>query len=311
MTRQWIREDDGLEAGVMSIKNLFSLLLVICVFWLVMAGQAYSAGYNTDSESTSTIPHGGYTTTGNKCKSCHAVHLSEASYRLLRPGTTNAATACEYCHGQTGIVPNKRVWIDANGHGLDAEQTGEIVVPDDTTYTAYGNAEWGCVNCHSPHASNLVVLSEEPLAGDQLLRKFPNPNKPTGGAFYDATTGTLTLTQWCSNCHEANYGLHTDAKTTPQGVRYGHDSSRSGYELEGGWVKVAPDDGSNKGPTCQECHTADSAPAGISKGFPHAGGASWKMLKASSSTGTPSPIEAGKMDKLCASEPCHDTTDLP
>ena len=236
----------------------------------------------------------------------------ELSEYVKRSGKVLFGDNCAGCHGQNGIVAGKKVWLDENGHGPSADQIGDIVAPDDTTDTSFRNDVWSCVVCHSPHASDVVVLSDEPsITTSMILRKFPNPNKPSGNAYYAGTTGTSTITAWCSNCHEANFGSHTEGKSTPAGTRYGHDSSTTGYQLVGGWVVVAPDDATNTGPKCQQCHTADRAPSGISMGFPHAGGDSWKMLKASSPTGTPGPIEADKLDKLCASEPCHKTTDLP
>lgn len=291
-------------------RSILLLTVIILVLW---AGPAFAAGYNSDSETTGSAPHGGYTTTGNKCKSCHAVHLAGGQYRLLRSSADNASTACKYCHGDTGIVTTKRVWLDDNGHGLSAEQTGDVVIPDDTTYTAFRNDVWSCVACHSPHGANTVTLSEEPsVTSSFILRKFPNPSKLNGNAYYTGTTGTLTITAWCSNCHEANFGSHTEGKSTPAGTRYGHDSSTTGYQLSGGWVIVAPDDATNTGPKCQQCHTADRAPTNISQGFPHAGGDSWKMLKSSSTTGTTgTPIEGDKLDKFCAGSPCHDVTKLP
>lgn len=295
---------------------LIPLTLIAFLAVAVMSPPAHPSGYNPGSEVTATIPHGGYTTTGNKCKSCHAVHLAETTgtqttiYRLLRPGAATASTACQYCHGETGIVTTRRAWFDTNGHGLSVDQTGEIVAPDDTTYTAFRAGVWGCIACHSPHAAGVVTLVDEPMTSSKILRRFPNPFKPTGSAYYNGTTGTLTITQWCTNCHEANYGLHTAPKGTPQGTRYGHDVSTAGYVLVGNYARVIPTDTVNNGPKCKQCHSAKrvESQTSITKGFPHAGGDSWKMLGASS---TPVKIEPTKLDDLCASEPCHRPTDLP
>ncbi|MBF4508910.1 MAG: hypothetical protein ISP10_00315, partial [Aeromicrobium sp.] len=40
-------------------------------------------------------PHGGYDTTTNKCKVCHAVHRAEGAYYLLRADSQD--DACDYC----------------------------------------------------------------------------------------------------------------------------------------------------------------------------------------------------------------------
>jgi hypothetical protein len=47
-----------------------------------------------------TSPHGGYTTTTNKCAVCHSTHYAEGSFMLLRANSREAA--CDYCHGSGG-----------------------------------------------------------------------------------------------------------------------------------------------------------------------------------------------------------------
>jgi cytochrome c556 len=43
-----------------------------------------------------TNPHGGYSTTSNKCKTCHAVHRANGSFALMRVDSPD--DACNYCH---------------------------------------------------------------------------------------------------------------------------------------------------------------------------------------------------------------------
>jgi len=306
------------------IKKVTLVSGAICLLFFLQTSMALAGGYeNTET----TIPHGGFALTTNYCKRCHAVHLAGiddtnnelnlGEWRLLRPGSRDTQTACMYCHGPTGIT-TKKVWFDEQGHGLSSDTAnGDVLAPDDTTDTVFSNQWWGCTTCHNPHNAKTVVLTGEGFITSKLLKKFPNPKKPNGTAYYDGTT-TLTLTQWCTNCHEANYGLHTDPKTTPIGTRYGHDVSTEGFSTDAsGYAQVNPDDGQNKGPRCQQCHTGERAESTqvynppMTQGFPHAGGDSYKMLKPKTSSGTTEPITVTTLDNLCATKPCHDVQSLP
>jgi hypothetical protein len=61
-----------------------------------------------------TNPHGGYDTTTNKCKTCHAVHRAEGTYYLLRASSSD--DACDYCHVGGG-AHSALVVYDANPGG--------------------------------------------------------------------------------------------------------------------------------------------------------------------------------------------------
>jgi len=76
--------------------------------------------YATDNATTAvdeTVagPHGGYNTTTNKCKVCHAVHRAEGAYYLLRADSQD--DACSYCH--IGSAHSSRVVYDLNPAGID------------------------------------------------------------------------------------------------------------------------------------------------------------------------------------------------
>lgn len=76
-------------------------------------------------------PHGGYDTTSNKCKVCHAVHRAEGAYYLLRADTQD--DACDYCH-LGSAHSGKSVYLNggtttANGHTIGAS----TFIPDSTT----------------------------------------------------------------------------------------------------------------------------------------------------------------------------------
>ena len=292
----------------MRVKRAAHWLLLWLVFGMfftiVHVHSAVAGGYTGDSTITAGgVPHSGFVTGSNKCKSCHGVHEASGTFRLLR--SDEASTACEYCHGQAGIVSSKRVWLDEAGHGT-TQTAGFLQAPDDTTITTFPLFRWGCMRCHSVHDSETIILAGEGYSSSKLLRKRPNPYKVYPLTFYDPEETSESVSQWCSNCHGANFGSHTTTKTVVGEARWGHDVSAVGYKDETapiGWVDVDPGDGVNNGPKCSQCHTASGAPAGISQEFPHAGGATESMLKA----GTVKT----KLDNFCTGAPCHYTPSLP
>jgi hypothetical protein len=90
----------------------------------------YSRVIPTEDEQRDRGPHGGYTTTSNKCKICHAVHRADGAFKLAR--ADSADDACSYCHvgdhrhasrvaysnpnNSDGVYP-------ANGHSMGAGRT--------------------------------------------------------------------------------------------------------------------------------------------------------------------------------------------
>jgi len=286
------------------------LILTAIVFSLILASTsiALAEGYNDPllytpgTTETPQGPHGGYTTTSNKCKECHAVHLATGSYMLTRANTRSET--CDFCHGIGGAAMNKVV-LDENGHGLNLTQqaASEIVAPDDTIPPyKIGTSIWGCLECHSVHDNQTVKLSGSSTT--KLLKKDPNPGKSYSYydvALIDATTKetTQTLSHWCSTCHNANLGSHDDPKEVKIGdtttTAFGHDSSGQGYTTDAeGWANVDPLDGANNGPTCKQCHPSDEGK------FPHSSGDTPAMLKSGSRT--------NQLDGVCSS--CHNTASL-
>jgi hypothetical protein len=79
-------------------------------------GTNYSkdVGDGTPGQTDATGPHGGYNTTTNKCKVCHAVHRAEGAYYLLRADSQD--DACSYCH--VGSAHSSRVVYDLNPDGM-------------------------------------------------------------------------------------------------------------------------------------------------------------------------------------------------
>jgi len=79
-------------------------------------------------------PHGGYDSTTNKCKVCHAVHRADGAYFLLRADTQD--DACSYCH-IGGSAHSRLIVYDLagtiyapNGHTIGASS----IIPDSSVF---------------------------------------------------------------------------------------------------------------------------------------------------------------------------------
>lgn len=294
------------------IPRLILATAIISVLVLLSYSTVLGSGYLAPTPGVS--PHGSFATTTNKCKQCHAVHLAVGGYRLLR--NNSAATACEYCHGASGVANKKPVTLDANGHGTIQNPT--VYAPDDTD-PRYNIAatSWGCASCHSVHGNNVITwFANESWSSGKILKQWPNTTKGSGGTYTDYNNGgTSRLSNWCSSCHNANIGLHTLAKTssetTPSGTVYGHDASASGgtnasatYGNTGTWSIVATDS-VNNGPMCKQCHrgNGDTTATAAGVGFPHSSGNAPDLLDVTSTA------SGNGLDAVCLS--CHSTTGLP
>ena len=293
------------------IKKGLVLSLILSVFFAVTATIALASGYNNPLQYNNDAlypqgPHGGYTTSTNKCKDCHAVHLATGTYLLTRADSANQV--CDFCHSETSGLATKRVSLNTNGHGVDTNTPDPIVAPDDTTPTPYTipKANWGCVDCHSVHNSQTVKLADEPST--KLLKADPNPGKAYfyyNPSLIDTTTrqSPQKLAAWCSACHNANFGYHKTPKQYYNGTEtinvYGHDVAEDSATLDtttGYALNVNPDNG-NQGPNCKQCHQADGGST-----FPHESTAPDLLMSAVNST-------KSNLDVVCIS--CHNTASLP
>jgi cytochrome c553 len=139
-----------------------------------------------------------------------------------------------------------------------------------------------------------------------LLKADPNPAKIGNYAYYTPVEGetSQTVSQWCSACHNANFGASSEGKSVLKGsvsaTVFGHASSSHGMTTTAdGNPQVTLDDGQNNGPTCYDCHKADGRTG--AKEFPHASGAAPTMLRAGS--------DQLQLDNICIG--CHQITALP
>ncbi len=124
-------------------------------------------------------PHGGYTTTTNKCQDCHSTHYATGSYMLLR--ADDRTTACDFCHtGGGGSKTNIQMDNQYDTVGVTSTETMGFGTGHTLGYKgnapgdidpAFTDAQGlSCFDCHTPHGNSARVLAT-----------FADPGRPMGG----------------------------------------------------------------------------------------------------------------------------------
>jgi hypothetical protein len=182
------------------------------------ADYSIGGGWVDQSKFATAGPHGGYDTSTNKCKVCHAVHRAEGTYYLLRANSID--DACNYCHIDS---PHSRKEVytgnDAgiytpNGHTMGASSR----IPDSTVYQ-----ESVTVTLQGTSVKVRTYNEEK----KQMFRVQWYGRSPLG----HPTQGPLTQPQFgktgptplnCSSCHQ----VHNATSQIWQPARYltGHNS---------------------------------------------------------------------------------------
>ncbi len=207
-------------------------------------------------------PHGGYTTTSNKCQLCHQVH-DAGSARLL-PGQT-VTDACQHCHDITGtnsapyyasdltdpsygndVKAAHRVFGTVAGFvyndvygsttipGGDATSGGDSTL-DVSDQGALSGTDFTCNSCHTPHAiagntvgiylgESHVKSTTKDLAATEM--KLYLTNRILKRTVNGTDTGGEYGTAWCAGCHQGRDNMG-DAFNHPV------DENGLGYDMLG------------------------------------------------------------------------------
>jgi hypothetical protein len=168
----------------------------------------YEGGYAMFDDTANLLytasPHGGYDTTTNKCKVCHAVHRAEGAYYLLRADSQD--DACDYCHiGGSAHSPMVVYDLNAagkytpNGHTIGACAT----IPDSTVYQEAVPVTLSSYDCEtgSPTTEDIEVRSYDAEKNSmyRFSRHHAQSAAGTGRSGY-LKIGPLSLR--CMNCHQ-------------------------------------------------------------------------------------------------------------
>ncbi len=232
------------------MKKVLILAIIVLAIIAFTSSVALAGGWSTVSTSTPGdeqgtsgtavwnpddfgAPHGNFSTSSNRCRVCHSVHMADpistglgsenpsgnrivgpTSWRLLR--NQNREEECYYCHGPDGAT-DKQPFRDRAGVVYRGEHTlGSQVLPDSATTTVPGGA-LTCGTCHNVHAAGVVTTetvypygsAETSMAlfmGARILKDNPNPynNQTVGGASEKGAAGADPFTRFCSDCHDRN-----------------------------------------------------------------------------------------------------------
>ncbi len=262
----------------------FFLIIALCFLTIIASrGQALGYGYNPISDcvschnlQTSTGPHRGYSSTGHKCKACHAVHLASGTYKLTR--ANSASDACNFCHAFGGPHGSSASPYDqAPGRDPEATINGHTIgesfdsIPDGPIISI----TLLCVSCHSVHGAKAISFNDSATNKyPKLLKNDPlNSGQPVPDTTTPFATSYGTLTAFCLKCHANNQGFASHRYATADGVK-----AFSGSEA------------------CKKCHA--------SLGQPHAT-QSWRMLIGKD---TGPSITESNLDDMC--RVCHVKADL-
>jgi len=170
------------------------------------ASPKYEGGYecftcHRDTGLVVVNPHGGYDTSTNKCKVCHAVHRAEGTYYLLRASSQD--DACDFCHiGHTAhsdlvvYTGNDAGKYTPNGHTMGASSR----IPDSTTYM-----ETVTVTLQgTPVKVRTYDETKKQLYRTQWWGRSPLGH-PTIGSMSAPTYGKTGPTRLnCSSCHQVH-----------------------------------------------------------------------------------------------------------
>lgn len=178
-------------------RSMFVVVLAVALVALV-AAPAFAEGYNNPagvgdySRATGYLqgPHGGYTTTTNKCQDCHSTHYAFGSYMLLRANSAEAA--CDFCHGGGGGSSiNIMMDNDYRDGTFDTAESSAV----STTTTGYGTGHtlgyqgnapadinpaysagaggFACFDCHTPHGNSARVMTTFANPGRAMSTSAP------------------------------------------------------------------------------------------------------------------------------------------
>lgn len=227
-----------MRAGdLMSRAKSLSLPACILAFLLLAMAEVPALAYDEvasglacvdcHAEAVPTVvtgPHGGYTTSTNKCQTCHTVHVAPAAGDNLLVADTIKGT-CFTCHDGTaglgvyGALTARSQVVEAE-HGIDVTNVvpgGNPTTGGDASYTFLGEGgNMTCSDCHSPHASNVVNAftgdrlrsntSNISYVGNRLLRRRPN-----GAAVDIVEYGS----DWCGACHKGRLAFGSGVNNHP------------------------------------------------------------------------------------------------
>jgi hypothetical protein len=184
------------KEGGREVRKAIILAVLAAAMLAIMAGPAFAEGYNNgnwnfqsgvdepaygdnagiyvrqpqtaDQIASPQGPHGGYTTSTNKCQDCHSTHYALGGFMLLRSDTRE--NACSFCHvGGGGSTVNIQMDNEYDATSAVATTTMGFGTGHTLGYKGRAPADirpafnetdgLACFSCHTPHGNSARVVS--------------------------------------------------------------------------------------------------------------------------------------------------------
>lgn len=217
---------------------------------------SYNAFDDQTGDGTyTTNPHGGYSTTSNKCKTCHAVHRANGAFALMR--VDNPDDACNYCHigshrhatseayfgGSNGIY-------SSNGHTIGSSKS----IPDSSVW------QWTeTVALTSADGSANVPIRRYMSAKNKIMRYIVHGNRWIRVGPYNLR---------CASCHQVHNATQQIWKPVSSGYLPG--GGVAGTKLTNGYklLRNSPSGGIQvRGTDINADGTLNASPAALSRAY--------------------------------------------
>lgn len=157
----------------------------------IVPQAGFQGGYLTPTAGEN--PHGLYSNTSNKCKTCHAVHGATAGGEaLLRSAKANA---CVFCHVSATYSIKKPYGTDPLLYTTEYENNHAAT--HQSPFTGYN----GCVSCHSVHGANTFASAGDGVTLGMILKDNPG-GTPVGTGTGGIAAPVTTLDDFCRDCHD-------------------------------------------------------------------------------------------------------------
>jgi hypothetical protein len=166
------------------------------------AEGSYTAVDNTTGKYE-TNPHGGYDSSSNKCKICHAVHRAEGAYFLLRADTQD--DACNYCHiggsafsDTTVYTLNPSGTATPNGHTIGSS----AVIPDSSVKEWTEQVTLSTVDASGSAISETVDVRAYDSKRNKMFRFARRHGHESTGSGSNGYMRVGPLALRCMSCHQ-------------------------------------------------------------------------------------------------------------
>ncbi|MBE0447706.1 MAG: hypothetical protein IBX64_06360, partial [Actinobacteria bacterium] len=154
-------------------------------------------------------PHGGYDTTTNKCKVCHAVHRAEGAYFLLRSDTQD--DACGYCH-LNGSAHSAKVVYDLNTDGRDTANGHTIgassIIPDSSVYQTTEDVVLETMDENMAPISETVQVRRYDNKQNKMFRFARHHGHSAAAPSRSGYKRIGPLALRCMNCHQPHNAVN-------------------------------------------------------------------------------------------------------